>query len=184
MAYLNYAEISKLLKADFDTGRLFWLPRIHGVSASGVWISKSKCAAWNVRYAGQEALASFDAHGYLRGKILSKYYSAHRVIWMLAYGSWPSKFIDHINGDQADNRIVNLRDVSHAENGRNQKRHKRNVSGVTGVGWHARAGKWQARITVNGQLKYIGSYDDIASAEDARKQAEVRYGYHKNHGMR
>ena len=43
----------------------------------------------------------------------------HRMAWALYYGRWPSQ-IDHINGDPTDNRLCNLREVSHSENNANR----------------------------------------------------------------
>src|SRR5687767_14401 len=42
----------------------------------------------------------------------------HRVIWALHYGEWPNGEIDHIDGNAKNNRLDNLRVVTHLENGR------------------------------------------------------------------
>ena len=44
----------------------------------------------------------------------------HRAIWVWHYGCFPAMAIDHINGNKADNRIENLREVSDHENKLNQ----------------------------------------------------------------
>lgn len=107
---------------------------------------------------------------------------AHRLIWVLFYGRFPVGAIDHINGDRADNRISNLRDVRPQENNRNCAIGKANTSGVLGVSWHRRRGKWAARIRVNYQRINLGYFDDLDRAREARKAAERKYGFHPNHG--
>lgn len=54
--------------------------------------------------------------GYWRVYIRNKAYYLHRLIWLYHYGKFPSKELDHINGDKSDNRIENLREVSHKDN--------------------------------------------------------------------
>src|SRR5690606_354932 len=60
---------------------------------------------------------------------------AHRIVWALYHGKdIPSGMdIDHINGDGRDNRIENLRVVPRVLNLRNQKKSRRNKTGVPGV---------------------------------------------------
>jgi YHS domain-containing protein len=62
---------------------------------------------------------SVDVYGYLILKIKGKQYKAHRMAWLYVHGELPNGCIDHINRDKLDNRIVNLRCVSQAENTRN-----------------------------------------------------------------
>ena len=119
---------------------------------------------------------------YLLVKIDSKFYRAHRLIWLLHYGEWPKQFIDHIDGNGLNNRIENLRDVSNAENGRNQRKHFNNTSGVVGVYWGKQRAKWRATINVEGKLIHLGYFADKAEAAAARKAAEIKYNYHANHG--
>jgi hypothetical protein len=104
------------------------------------------------------------------------------VIWCHVYGEWPEKnlVIDHINGDEKDNRIQNLRLVTHSENNKNSSRPKSNTSGVIGV--HKKRGKWIAQIQENYKKITVGSFDSFEDAVKARKEAELKYGFHENHG--
>ena len=74
--------------------------------------------------------------------------------------------IDHINRDKLDNRKVNLRPCTHAENQRNRPVCKNNTSGYKGVRKHIR-GYWESRIKVNGKEIHIGRYSDIKEAARA-----------------
>lgn len=78
---------------------------------------------WNNTFAGKRAFTARHERGYLRGLINGRQYRAHRIIYKMCHDTEPA-FIDHINGDTGDNRLVNLRSVSHAENMQNQKHHR------------------------------------------------------------
>jgi len=131
--------------------------------------------------AGSEA-GTVSKGGYRQIQIQGARYYAQRLAWLYTFGRWPIGQIDHINGDKSDNRIENLREVTHAENGKNQKRSCANTSGVTGVSRHKRASKWQARINADGVEKHLGLFVNKQDAVEARQAAEVKFGYHENHG--
>ena len=51
-----------------------------------------------------------------------------------------------------------------------------------GVSWHKAGQKWTAQIKIKGKKKHLGSFLDKKDAVRARKQAEVEYEFHANHG--
>lgn len=113
-------------------------------------------------------------------------YPNHRIIWAMHYGVWPTKFLDHINGDPTDNRIENLREVTNQENCKNARIGKNNTSGRVGVSYYGHNGwsKWHAYIRGNGKLISLGYFEDFDAAVAAREAAEIEHGYHPNHGRR
>lgn len=141
-------------------------------------------ANWNSRYANTKALTCIDPSGHLIGRINNKLLYSHRVVYAMTRGAWPVNSIDHINGRPGDNRPDNLRDVPHKENLKNQVTRKNNTTGVIGVNRYKRHGNWSASITVDGRSVHLGYFDVFEDAVVARKQAELRYGYHENHGRK
>lgn len=120
--------------------------------------------------------------GYLQTSVDNVLYKNHRLIWLWHFGEWPSKGIDHIDGDPLNNNIGNLRNVTHKENGRNSKRGSNNTSGVSGVCFHKAKGNWCAYIHSDTGRQHLGYFSDWFEAVCVRKSAEVKHGYHKNHG--
>ena len=121
-------------------------------------------------------------HGYLSIYVDGVHMRAHRVIFMWVTGRWP-KEIDHINHYKADNRWLNLREVTGSiENCKNRTKSKNNTSGVMGVRFEADRGKWLVRIKTNYRYKNLGRFSDFADAVAAREAAEIQYGFHPNHG--
>lgn len=109
----------------------------------------------------------------------------HRAVLsrMLERKLLTSEQVDHINGDPLDNRRSNLRLATHAENQRNKGRYSNNTSGYKGVSWAKKENKWQAQISFNGKVKYLGYF---ATAEDAYesycKAAKELHGEYANLG--
>jgi hypothetical protein len=170
---IDVSILHNLLAYDADTGMLTWKKRCIDPSKS-----ERSQKAWNDRYTGKQA--GCNDRGYLVTKIFNKKHLAHRLAWAMHYGVWPTQMIDHISGDRADNRIVNLRQTTQSENNRNQRIRADNTSGYVGV--YKRGAKWYARISVDNKKLHLGLYDTVEQAVQARKQAEIDYGYHENHG--
>ena len=124
----------------------------------------------------------YCGNGYLYIHIDGRKYLSHRLAWLYMTGKFPAEQIDHINHVRDDNRIDNLRCVTNTYNQRNATKNRNNTSGVTGVSWSKVAKKWWANIWVDGKNVHLGFFVDMQDAINARKSAEVRYGYHPNHG--
>lgn len=177
MNSLSHRLVQSLIAYNPKTGVLTWMER-----GPEMFPTQRAHSSWNARYSGKPALNCDDGKGYRHGRIFRKHCFAHRAAWMIAYGEMPPARIDHINGDGSDNRIDNLRAVTNVENGRNAKRSSANKSGVTGVCWAKRQQKYLAYIGSKSDRKHLGTFSDINAAVAARKAAEIKLGYHENHG--
>ena len=111
---------------------------------------------------------------YLIMKCKGRGVGVHRIAWCLYYGEWPTKSIDHIDGNGLNNRIDNLRHVSHRENHLNRKSHRNGKLG--GSYLDKKSAKWHARIRINGKTKSIGLFNTEKEAHErylqARKEIE------------
>ncbi len=166
----------KLLDVDFEKGTLTWKKR-----DISMFKTERAMNAWNGRNANKFALTNHHNMGYRSGFIERTPYLAHRVIWFMKHNEWPIE-IDHINGNRADNRIINLRAVTHRQNLRNQRLRKNNTSGHNGIHWFKTRSKWMVLIKVDGISKFGGYFEKIEDAVKKRKELDVKYGYHENHG--
>lgn len=120
--------------------------------------------------------------GYNRVSLDNKSYLVHRLVWLWFYGYMP-KEIDHINHNRSDNRLNNLREVTHIENGHNVSKKTNNTTGYTGVVYHKATGKWLAQIMINHKNKYLGLFSTIEEAVEKRKEAEKDFNFYVNHGL-
>lgn len=179
MRYISIEILRTLLKAEISTGKLMWNHR-----PKELFATKRAFNTWNARWAGKEAFTALSSDGYFMGAIFGSTYRAHRIVWALHYGDWPDNQIDHINGDKTDNRVLNLRQASQMENNRNCALSKNNKSGYNGVYFDGRRNTWRAFITINYKTISLGSYVGKEMAIAMRKNAEINYGFHENHGRK
>lgn len=148
------------------TGEFIWLPR-----ARDQFATAHAFEVWNKRFAGKKA-GRIDGHGYVSISFRGKKVKGHRLAYLIARGEAPDN-IDHVNGVRSDNRIENLRPATHSENGFNKSVSSRSKSGVKGVFWHKKAGRWHSQIRSNGVVRHLGLFDSIEEAKAARDKASL-----------
>lgn len=84
------------------------------------------------------------------------------------------KEVDHVSRNRLDNRRVNLRFVSSAENSQNRSVHRNNTSGSRGVHWVPRVQKWSARVRSGGRLMWSAYFPTLEAANTAVMEARQR----------
>jgi len=121
--------------------------------------------------------------GYLTPRItlFGKLWQAHRLAFIYMGEALP-KQVDHLNRDSMDNRWCNLAASSAKENMKNKSMFSNNTSGVTGVSWSKGMGKWRALVGVNGRLKHLGYFQDLAEATEAVRVFRAATGFSSGHG--
>lgn len=124
------------------------------------------------RYREGDAVGRVANNGYVNFVLLDWPRLAHQVIWLYMTGELPKGRIDHINGNRADNRWENLRDVSANVNAQNrQKADKDAKIPLLGVD-SDRPGRYRAKIVVNGKAKYLGRFPTPEMAHEVYLNAK------------
>jgi len=162
MSKITQKELKEVLHYDKDSGVFTW--------------KVSRGTAKKGSIAG-----SISAKGYMQIRYKKNQLLGHRIAWLYEYGYVP-KIIDHINQVRSDNRIDNLREVSKSGNSRNCTKSSINTSGVTGVHWDKSKSRWRACMRIDGKLLHFGYHAEFSDAVNARKNAEVLYGFSEIHG--
>jgi hypothetical protein len=159
-------ELRQLLRYEPETGELIWLER-----PESAFKSKRAQAISNTHRCGKTAFTTVTDTGYKMAYVDGVSLYAHRVIWAITTGSWPENDVDHINGDRTDNRLVNLRAATRAQNLRNTAKRADNSSGHKGVHWGKARRRWIAEIMCDGKRRQLGRFVNIEDAVSAYDQA-------------
>lgn len=119
---------------------------------------------------GKQRQGNVSGYDYLSFGLEGTTYTvyAHRYAYWFYHNQLP-KVIDHKNGNKLDNRISNLRSTTQTENLQNQSVVKTFPKKPNANG------KYQTRISVDGNLCYIGQYDTLEECYKATILAKLMY---------
>lgn len=112
--------------------------------------------------------------GYISVKVNRTTYLVHRLIYLMHYGVMP-KQIDHIDGNPANNKIENLREVTGSQNCMNKKISKKNTSGYKNVCFIKKINKWRVQIKFSGKTLSFGCFDNVELADLVAHEVRSKY---------
>lgn len=131
-------RLRSLLKYNPETGEFIWLKSRGGRAKAG------------------SRAGMVDRWGYRQIKVDGCFYLASRLAFKIITGRDPQEEIDHIDGDKSNDRYINLREATHAQNVRNVPARRTSRSGLKGV--HKSKSGWCASIRANNERYYLGTY--------------------------
>ena len=91
--------------------------------------------------------------------------ASHRMAFFIKEGRWPDQ-IDHIDGNQQNNKWSNLREATKSQNMMNTKTYSTSLTGVKGVTFIKRTGRYLCRICKEGIHYRSPSFKTIDEAEE------------------
>jgi hypothetical protein len=145
--------IREVLEYNPYTGEFLWVTTGHGHRTGDI-------------------AGSIYASGHRYIQIEGLDYRAARLAWFFVTGEDPRVFVDHRNGDRADDRFDNLRLATNSQNQANAW-WTTNTSGFKGVSWQRSRGQWAASITVDGKAKFLGRFNTRIEAARAYQRAAI-----------
>lgn len=136
------------------------------------WKVDRMCGRYHKQFAARagDIAGNVCKDGRVQIGILDRRFRAHRVAWLYVYGEWVPE-IDHIDGNNSNNAILNLRIADRFMNMQNlHKAKKQNACGFLGVRKHHL--KFVAQISVRGKYTYLGLFGTPELAHGAYLKAK------------
>jgi hypothetical protein len=163
----SYEYLHECLWYEPERGTFTWhaRPQAHFATAR-------HCNIFNSLWA--EKPAGYLSRGYRLIGIDYLRFNASRVAWVMMTGEDPGIHqLDHINMNRADDRWINLRLATNAQNNQNRKTQANHLSSpYKGVKPNGR--NWMASIRANGMQHYLGTFDTPEAAHAAYVEAARR----------
>lgn len=146
-------HLRSVLRYEPETGHWFWLnPHYKCIKPGTRTALPDKTGRCDICYAGHQ-------------------YSASRLAWLYMTGRWPTKMIDHKDGDTTNEKWNNLRQATNRQNTANRKINYRSTTGFKGVT------KPRKKFIAMLAGKYLGSFETAEEASAVYFQAAKRkYG--------
>lgn len=156
--------LNECFDLEADTGILRWKARpLHH------FVDEHAQNVTNSRQAGLPA-GSDNGDGYLTIRILGRMHRAHRVVWAIHTGAWPTGLLDHRDGDRKNNRPGNLREATVGQNNLNSRPRRDNAIGFKGV-YRTKSGTYRAAVTMNKKRRNLGTYPTPEEASEVYELA-------------
>lgn len=153
-------DINKYFSYDKENGKLFW--KDHWNESTKTRLIGKECGSIKLGPTGKK---------YLRVKISDGQYYVHQLVYFIETGLVDSKMhIDHIDGNGLNNKINNLRLVTHRKNQQNRHYHI-NKTKLVGASFREHAGRWVGKIAFKGRTLHLGYHDTELQAHEAYKKA-------------
>lgn len=108
---------------------------------------------------------SMSTPGYVQVRIGGRRYLAHHVVYAMCTGAWPTRQVDHIDGNRSNNHPSNLRESTQRRNQQNQEIHRNGR--LPGCHFDKTSGKWRVRPRINGKHVHVGLFSTEAEAHAA-----------------
>lgn len=146
---------------------------LHFDLATGVFTWRVDVGRWGRVKAGTRAGSLQKDLGYREIGIDGRNHREHRLAWLYVMGEWPPSEIDHRDGNRSNTKWENLRPATPSQN--RQNRHAANTnskSGLLGVTFHKRSGRWHARIWVDKKKISLRYHDTAQQAHKAYLSAK------------
>jgi len=162
-----YVETAPRLDYNPETGEFLWKYDPHMSSQ------------WNTRFAEKRAGSKVDKGRKICIKREGVTYilMTRRLAWLITYGYLP-EVVTPADGDQYNDAISNLRASTYAEGSKKSKISLRNKTGVIGVSYNKRDGKYQALVMCKGSTRGNSKYfDSLDKAESWVKLKQLELGF-------
>ena len=140
-----------------DDGALIW--RIGG----GGWKAGDRAGSIHV-----------SGSGHVRRVVMidRKRYQVSHVIWLRETGAFPKHQLRHVDGNNLNDRLDNLREATPSQIAIN-KTTPRNRLGVRGIS--SERNGYRATIKVNGKFHYLGNFQTVEEASAAYQAARLKF---------